>query len=106
MWSEERHWIDSAATLSALGWSQPRSSTSTQARSPTLTNGTVLNLHTVAGGLIWPWAPIQASPVQLNLSQTSTTPGNSLPLAATGFRAGESVTVSAPNGVSFTVAGR
>ncbi len=102
VWAQARHWIDSPATFSALAYDSSTIINLDPGTVATLPDGTVLTLHTVAGGLIWPWAPIQANPVQLNLSQTSATAGGSLPLAAGGFRPGETVAVSAPNGVSFT----
>ncbi len=102
VWAQERHWIDSAATFSALEYDSSTIISLDAGTVDTLANGTVLSLHTVAGGLVWPWAPIQANPVQLNLTQTSATAGGSLPLVAAGFQPGETVTVSAPNGVSFT----
>jgi len=100
VWAEQRHWIDSPATLTALAYDATTIINLGPDQVATLPNGTELSLHTVAGGLVWPWAPILASPVQLNLAQPSTTVGTYLLVSASGFQPGEPVTISAPNGIT------
>ena len=102
VWQERRHWIDSPATLEALGWSSQTIIALTADQNSSIPNGTVLSLHTVAGGQIWPWSRIKSDPVQLDLAQPSATAGGTLKMDAYGFQPGELVTISAPGSITFT----
>ena len=103
IWANARHWIDSEATLHALGFDGSPIANLTPAAVATIPNGTVLGLRQVAGNLIWPLAPITANPIHLDLGQPAVAPGSTLRLSGSGFVPGEPVTISAPQGVVFSI---
>ena len=102
VWQQRRHWIDSPATLEALGWASQTIIAITTDQNSSIPNGTVLSLHTVADGQIWPWSRIKSDPVQLDLAQPSATAGGTLKMDAYGFQPGELVTIVAPGSITFT----
>lgn len=103
IWANQRHWIDSLATFQALGYDFSQVVNLDGATVGTIPNSTELGLDTVAGGLIWPLAPISASPVHLALNTPTTSPGGSIRVNGSGFSAGETVALNAPNDENLTV---
>jgi large repetitive protein len=102
-WAGVLHWIANPATLDALGYGGAPFTRARHAQLATIPEGSSLYARLVSG-LVYPLAPITSTQVGLSLSQPSVVPGQSFTLDGSGFRAGEAVTVTAPNAVLIATA--
>ncbi|HXT36497.1 MAG TPA: hypothetical protein VN837_13055 [Chloroflexota bacterium] len=103
VWNNVRHWIKNPATLDELGYgSSPQTALSWTATNaiPYAGEAGSLSLIQVAGGLVWPWAPIRTAPVILYFNRPSVNPGQIIHMSGSGFRANEQVIITAP-GTTF-----
>ena len=103
VWNNVRHWIKNPATLDELGYgSSPQTALNWAATNAIPYAGAAgsLSLTQVAGGLIWPLAPIHTAPVTLYYNRSSVNPGQIIHMSGSGFRANEQVIITAP-GTTF-----
>lgn len=103
VWANRRHWIDSPPTFLALGYNSSQVRVLPPDQVNTVPNGNAIHLNTVAGGLVWPWAPIRPDSALLSLQQPSVTPGAVLTVKGSGFLPSETVTLKEPSGPALRV---
>jgi hypothetical protein len=102
-WGGIRHWIMDPATLSALGYEHTSWVPLTADQIASIPDGSTLQVKAIGTGFTYPLAPITSSQVALLLSKPTSAPGHSLSLTGSGFTAGETVAINAPN-VTYSVA--
>jgi hypothetical protein len=95
-WDGSRQWIKDPPTLDALGYGGGNWTSLGSDQISAIPDGSTLALNTV-GGLLYPLAPITSSQVTLDLSRPSAAAGSSLTLSGSGFQAGETVNIDAPD---------
>jgi hypothetical protein len=103
VWNNVRHWIKNPPTLNELGYgSTPQTALTLAATNaiPYAGDAGSLSLTQVAGGLIWPLAPIHTAPVTLSFNRPSVNPGQIIHMSGSGFQANEQVIITAP-GTTF-----
>jgi hypothetical protein len=97
VWNDVRHWINSPAAFSELGYSSSQETALDFSAIDAIPNGNVLALNTVSGGLTWPLAPIITSPAQVKVSRPAVSQGQVVHLNGSGFQAGEQIVIMAPD---------
>jgi hypothetical protein len=103
VWNNQRHWINSPDTFQALGYDYSQVVSLDTTTVGSISDGTVLSLNTVAGGLVWPLAPINADPVHLGLDAPTANPGHTIRVNGSGFSPYEAVELNAPDNENLTV---
>jgi hypothetical protein len=103
IWDGRRHWITSTLALSEIGYSPSQAVTLDSATVASIPDSNPISLNVVADNLVWPFAPLQASPVTLSLPSPAVRPGQSLPLLGSGFAPGEVMTISGPNNLTVSL---